>query len=114
MIFNGFPSSPSVGDPFCSRIVLAVYVDIYSSAGIDLAHAGMGLKAYFIPRVRSRVTRVPAMDIVTYMINDLGMSLPWSKAMPYFFTLPTEFNVQPVIAAVDCVADADNRFKIYD
>ena len=53
------------------------------------------------------------MDIVTSTINDLGMSLPWSKATSYFSTLPTSSNVQPVIAAVDCVADADNRFKVY-
>jgi len=53
------------------------------------------------------------MDIVTSTINDLGMSLPWSKATSYFSTLPTEYNVQPVITAVDCVADADNRFKVY-
>ena len=41
------------------------------------------------------------------------MGLPWSKATSYFSTLPATFNVQPVIAAVDCVADADNRFKVY-
>jgi len=99
MIFNGFPSSSSVGNPFCPRIVLAVYVDICSFTGIDLARAGMGLKAYFIPRVRSRVTKIPAMDIVTSTINDLGMSLPWKKAILYFSTLPTEVSIQPVIAA---------------
>ena len=73
----------------------------------------MSLKAYFIPRVRSQVAKVSAMDIVTSTVKDLGMSVPWSKATSYFSTLPTEFNIQPVIAAVDCVADADNRFKVY-
>ena len=53
------------------------------------------------------------MDIVTHAINDLGMGLPWSKATSYFSTLPTEYNVQAVIAAVDCVPDAENRFKVY-
>lgn len=73
----------------------------------------MGLKAYFLPQVRSKVTGVPVMDILTHTINDLGMATPWSKATSYFSTLPVEFNIQPVIAAVDCVADADNRFKVY-
>lgn len=81
--------------------------------GIDLARAGLGLKAYFLPQVRSQVTRVPVMDILTNTINDLGMGLPWSKATSYFSALPTEFDVQPVIAAVDCVPDAENRFKVY-
>ena len=41
------------------------------------------------------------------------MGVPWSKATSYFDSLPAEFNVQPVIAAVDCVPDASNRFKVY-
>ena len=73
----------------------------------------MRLKAYFLPQVRSQVTGVPVMDILTSTISDLGMGLTWSKATSYFSTLPTEFNVQPVVAAVDCVADVDNRFKVY-
>lgn len=73
----------------------------------------MGLKAYFLPQIRSQVTGVPVKDILNSTINDLGMALPWSKATSHFATLPTEFNVQPVIAAVDCVSDADNRFKVY-
>ena len=73
----------------------------------------MGLKAYFIPKVRSQVTGLSAMDIVTSTIDDLGMGLPWSKATSYFSTLPAEFNIEPVIAAVDCVPDAENRFKVY-
>jgi len=73
----------------------------------------MGLKAYFLPQVRSQVTGVPVMEILNHAINNLGMALPWSRATSYFSTLPTEYNVQPVIAAVDCVPDADNRFKVY-
>ena len=73
----------------------------------------MALKSYFLPQMRSRMTRVPVMDIVTSTINDLGMGLAWSKATSYFSTLPAEFNVQPAIVAVDCVADANNRFKVY-
>ena len=73
----------------------------------------MGLKAYFLPQVRSQKTGVPVMDILNSTIEGLGMGLPWSKATSYFSTLPPKFNVQPVIAAVDCVADADNRFKVY-
>ena len=73
----------------------------------------MGLKAYFLPQVRSQVTGVPVMDILNSTIEGLGMALPWSKATSYFSTLPENFNVQPVIAAVDCVADADSRFKVY-
>jgi DMATS type aromatic prenyltransferase len=59
------------------------------------------------------MTGVPVMDILTSTVEDLGMGLPWSKAISYFSILPAEFNVQPVIAAVDCVADADNQFKVY-
>ena len=73
----------------------------------------MGLKSYFLPQVRSQVTGVPAMDIVTSTINDLGMGSAWSKATSYFATLPAELKVQPTIVAVDCVADANNRFKVY-
>lgn len=97
--------------PTCSLTV--AYVDIHSCSGIDLAHTGMGLKAYFLPQVRSRVTGIPVMDILTSTINDLGMRVPWSRATSYFSTLPAEFNIQPVIAAVDCVRDVDNRFKVY-
>jgi len=97
--------------PTCSLTV--TYVDVHSSSGIDLARAGMGLKAYFLPQVRSRVTGIPVMDILTSTINDLGMGVPWSKATSYFSTLPAEFDVKPVIAAVDCVRDVDNRFKVY-
>ena len=73
----------------------------------------MGLKAYLLPQIRSQMTGIPVMDILTSTINDLGMGLPWSKAALFFSTLPVEFEVQPVIAAVDCVSDADNRFKVY-
>jgi DMATS type aromatic prenyltransferase len=73
----------------------------------------MGLKAYLLPQVRSQMTGIPAMDILTSMINDLGMGLSWSKATLYFSSLPVEFKVQPVIAAVDCVPDTNNRFKVY-
>jgi DMATS type aromatic prenyltransferase len=59
------------------------------------------------------MTGIPVMDILTSTINHLGMDLPWSKATLYFSTLPAKFNVQPVIAAVDCVSDPDNRFKVY-
>jgi len=93
--------------------VIVIYADVCSSAGIDIGRAGMGLKAYFILQVKSQVTGVPAIDIVTSTIDDLCMGLPWSKATSYFSTLPTEFDIQPVIAAVDCVSDADNRFKVY-
>ena len=53
------------------------------------------------------------MALLTSTINELGMGVAWSKATEYFSTLPTKFNVQPMIAAVDCVADAENQFKVY-
>ena len=53
------------------------------------------------------------MDIITPAVNGLGMSIPWSKATSYFSTLPSQFNVQPVIAAVDCVPNPQNRLKVY-
>ena len=59
------------------------------------------------------MTGVPVKEILTCTVNELGMGVPWSKAISYFDTLPAEFNVQPVIAAVDCVPDASNRFKVY-
>lgn len=73
----------------------------------------MGLKAYFLPQVRSRMTGIPVMDLLTSTINNLGVALPWSKATSFFSTLPAEFKVQPVIAAVDCVSDKCNRLKVY-
>jgi DMATS type aromatic prenyltransferase len=73
----------------------------------------MGLKAYFLPSVRSKVTKTSAMDILTSTIGDLGMTQPWSKATTYFSTLPQEYKIEPVIAAVDCVSAAENRFKVY-
>jgi DMATS type aromatic prenyltransferase len=73
----------------------------------------MCLKAYFIPKVRSQVTLQTPMDILTATIRDLGMELPWSKATLYFLTLPAEYKVEPVLAAVDCVPDAQNRLKVY-
>ena len=73
----------------------------------------MGLKSYFLPQVRSQVTGVPVMDIVTSAINDLGMGFAWSKAASYFSTLPAELNVQPTIVAVNCVPNPNNRFKVY-
>jgi DMATS type aromatic prenyltransferase len=59
------------------------------------------------------MTGVPVMDILTSTVENLGMGIPWSKATSYFSILPAEFNVQPVIAAVDCVANVDSRFKVY-
>lgn len=108
-------NSLSVSNPILisSPVATVVYVDIYPYSGIDLARAGMGLKAYFLPQVRSRVTGVPVIDLLTATIEDLGMGLPWSKATSYFSTLPAEFKVEPVIAAVDCVPDIDNRLKVY-
>jgi len=73
----------------------------------------MSLKTYFLPHIRSQMIGVPAMDLVTSTIEDLRMGFPWSKATSYFATLPAEFNVQPTIVAVDCVSDANNRFKVY-
>lgn len=81
--------------------------------GVDNARTGLGLKAYFLPEVRSKMTGIPVMDIITSAINDLGMGIPWSRATSYFSTLPKEFKIQGVIAAVDCVPDAENRFKVY-
>ena len=72
----------------------------------------MGLKTSFLLQARSQVTGVPVTDILNSTINDLGMGLPWSKVTSYLSTLPAEFKVQPVIATVDCVSDADNRFKV--
>lgn len=59
------------------------------------------------------MTSVPVVDTVTPMIGNLGMSLQWSRATSYFSTLPMESDIQPVMAAVDCVPDAENRFKVY-
>ena len=73
----------------------------------------MALKTYFLPHIRSQMTGVPVMDLVTSTINDLGMAFPWSKATSYFATLPAELKVQPTIVAVDCVSDTNNRFKVY-
>ena len=73
----------------------------------------MGLKAYFLPQVRAQMTGIRTMDILTDTINDLGLDLPWSKITSYFATLPVEFKVEPVIVAVDCVSDDENRFKVY-
>lgn len=73
----------------------------------------MNLKAHFIPKVRSKITGRSAMDILTGAADGLGLDRPWSTATTYFATLPTEFQVEPVIAAVDCVAGAENRFKVY-
>ena len=81
--------------------------------GIDLSRPNVGLKAYFFPSVRSKMTGTPAMDMLTSTISNLGMSLPWSKATAYFSTLPQEYKIEPVIAAVDCVSAAENRFKVY-
>ena len=53
------------------------------------------------------------MDMITSVINDLGMGFPWSKATSYFSTLPVEFKIEPMMAAVDCVSHAENRFKVY-
>ena len=53
------------------------------------------------------------MDIITPTVNDLGMGIPWSRATSYFSTLPSQFNVQPVIAAVNCVPNPQNRLKVY-
>ena len=94
-------------------VAFAAYVDAHLYPGIDLARPGMGLKAYFLPQLRSQVTGVPVMDILTPTIDSLGMALPWSKVTSHISTLPAEFDVQPMIAAVDCVSDADNRFKVY-
>lgn len=81
--------------------------------GVELARNGIGLKAYFIPEARSRVTGTSATDILTPTVNSLGLGAPWSKATSYFSTLPAEYKVTPVIAAVDCVKDAENRLKVY-
>ena len=59
------------------------------------------------------MTGVPAVYAVTRTTNDLGARLPWSKVTPYFRTLPIELNVPPVIAAMDCVPDVENRSKVY-
>ena len=56
---------------------------------------------------------VPVMDILDFAISSLGIELPWSMVTPYFSTLPAGFNIEPVIAAVDCVPDVVNRFKVY-
>ena len=53
------------------------------------------------------------MDILASTSSDLSMGLPWSKATSYFSIMPAEFNVQPMIAAVDCVTGAENKFKVY-
>ena len=82
-------------------------------SGIDLSRPNMGLKAYFLPSVKSKITGKPAMDILTNTIGDLGMALQWSKATTFFSTLPQEYKIDPVIAAVDCVSAAENRFKVY-
>lgn len=98
---------------FCSNLAITAYVAIHFYAGVELARNGIGLKAYFIPEVRSRVTGISPTDILTPTINGLGLGAPWSKATSYFSTLPAEYEVTPVIAAVDCVPDAENRFKVY-
>lgn len=102
-----------MSSPSYSQTSIGVYANVYSYAGIDLTHNGMGLKAYFLPQVRSQLTGISVMDILTSTINDLGMSFPWSKATSYLSKLPAQFNVQPVIAAVDCVSDAESRLKVY-
>ena len=93
--------------------MIRVHANVQPFTGIDLGRDGMGLKTYFLPHIRSQMIGVPAMDLVTSTINELGMSFPWSKATSYFATLPAEFNIQPTIVAVDCVSDANNRFKVY-
>ena len=96
--------------PFRSQIVIVPYI-LYP--GIDLSRPNVGLKAYFFPSVGSKTTGTPAMDMLTSTISNLGMAFPWSKATMFFSTLPQEYKIEPVIAAVDCVSASENRFKVY-
>jgi DMATS type aromatic prenyltransferase len=72
----------------------------------------MGPKVYFLPQVRAKVTNTPVMDLLTRAIEGLHLDVPWSKATSYFATLPAGYG-EPAIAAVDCVPDTQNRFKVY-
>ena len=86
----------------------------FARLGVELGRTGMmSLKAYFIPKVRSLVDKVSAMDIITPTVKNLGMEIPWSKATSFFHGLPEKYNVQPVIVAVDCVPGPRNRLKVY-
>jgi DMATS type aromatic prenyltransferase len=104
-----------IGKELCSILNLAITADvaIYFYSGVELARNGIGLKAYFIPEARSRVTGISATDILTPTVDSLGLGALWSKATSYFSKLPAEYKVTPVIVSVDCVPDAENRLKVY-
>lgn len=71
------------------------------------------MKVYFMPRVRTLVTKESPEDMLTHVTSRLGLEKPWAKIMHFLSRFVPGDRPSIEIVAVDCVPSAQNRLKIY-
>ncbi|GJJ14770.1 hypothetical protein Clacol_009038 [Clathrus columnatus] len=93
--------------------------------GFDCCLRGIVLKAYFMPEVRSKLSGVSKVDLVSQCVQELSMTAdprgyypsdlkePWSKVTSFFESLGEEQLPNIPLIAVDCLPAKQNRLKVY-
>jgi len=81
--------------------------------GIDCAHRSANVKVYFMPRVRSLISRETPEDMIKRTTDRMGLSKPWATILQFLFRFPPGDSPEIEIVAIDCVPAAKNRLKIY-
>ncbi|KAJ6588786.1 aromatic prenyltransferase [Mycena capillaripes] len=81
--------------------------------GFDCAEYSASAKAYFMPRIRSLVSKEKPEDMVKRATDRMGLGEPWTKISQFLsrFTLGGRPEID--IVAIDCVPGARNRLKVY-
>ncbi|KAJ7748542.1 tryptophan dimethylallyltransferase-domain-containing protein [Mycena maculata] len=81
--------------------------------GFDCSHHSSTMKAYFMPRIRSLVSKESPEEMVKKVTDRLGLERPWAKVGNFLSLFPSGDRPAIKIVAIDCVPGSRNRLKIY-
>ncbi|KAJ7148007.1 aromatic prenyltransferase [Mycena filopes] len=81
--------------------------------GFDCGHYSGTMKVYFMPRIRSLVSKESTEDMMKQLSDRLGLEKPWSNISQFLAQFLPADRPRIDIVAIDCVPGAKNRLKIY-
>ncbi|KAJ7730977.1 tryptophan dimethylallyltransferase-domain-containing protein [Mycena maculata] len=81
--------------------------------GFDCTHYSADMKIYFMPRIRSLVSKESPEVMMKQVTDRLGLGKPWAKISQFLSRFLPGDRPEIEIVAIDCVSASENRLKIY-
>ncbi|KAJ7139648.1 aromatic prenyltransferase [Mycena epipterygia] len=96
-----------------TSIVIELFWYSRSFLGFDCAHYSAAAKVYFMPRVRSFVTKETPEDMMKRATCRMGLENSWTAVSQFLSRFLPGARSEIEIIAIDCLQGTQNRLKIY-